>query len=435
MYFKVVLTLLIISLLYISQLQYSIAYDEAFTYFTYTDSPIVALLHYTLPNNHQLHSLFVWLSTSLMGNSIIAIRIPAFFSTILMLSMVYQQAKRFYNPNVAVVSILLLAAHPLLLQYGVQSRGYMLSILLLLLLISRINRRNLWGKHNIYIIILLCSALMITLPTMIIAIIGTVLWGMTFHHKTIYKRFVIFPAIVGVCLSVIIFYIYPLTQGWFTRFSRLFGYKNPALLLSDIFAQYVLSSPVAIVIFILLIIGIIPYTKSKRPAQLFFILAISTVLIMSLQYIVSGSLIFPRNLMFLLPIVVFVGGGFLLRVVRYQVLFIAIAFFSVANIYITIQREPTTTDLLLETVEQYTIESDFLILGCCEEYPLWYELIQRHQGYLVDSRKDFNRVIVLPFRASFDELIGKYSLENVVENCEVEDWNQFQPYVCEVNKN
>jgi hypothetical protein len=86
----ILIFLLAVPLVYIPNLTRTIRYDEAYTFLHYADSPVHALLLYTYPNNHFLDSFFVWLSTTLMGTSLIAIRFPSFAAGLLSVAMLYR---------------------------------------------------------------------------------------------------------------------------------------------------------------------------------------------------------------------------------------------------------------------------------------------------------------------------------------------------------
>ena len=61
-----------------AHLRQPMRHDEAYTYLHYARAPLsVALSDYTYPNNHLFHTLLVWISTRVFGNSEVAIRLPA----------------------------------------------------------------------------------------------------------------------------------------------------------------------------------------------------------------------------------------------------------------------------------------------------------------------------------------------------------------------
>lgn len=432
MLFKVVLTLLAISVFYIFQLGNVITYDESYTYFTYAYDPLVALIHYTRPNNHQLHSLLVWLSTNLVGSSAVAIRLPVFFAAMLSLSVVYQLAKRFYHARVAWMCLLILAIQPLFVQYALEARGYMLSMLLILLLITRVYTWQLESKKNTYSILLLCGGLLITLPTTIIAIFGILAWGMLFHDRRSYMRLVVLPAMFG-CVLGGSFYIFPLMQGWLSQFSEMFGYREPMQFLADMASDFIFIGPATTLLVGAVIVSLFFYKSSKRPFQLMFMLIGSTLCVMLAQWVVLHTLIFPRNLVFFVPIGVLVIGGFLDVVLKNSWVVFALILLSFVILSMTVQVERTQTEDLVETISQHVEENDYLVMGCCEEFPVGYELNQRGLGYLLSADRVYERVIIFPITSPLDVLVYIYSLESIIDQCDIVQWGDYEPYVCVLN--
>ncbi len=163
------LTLLLISVAaLVFRLEYiysALHHDEAYTYMAFAHSLRAALTDYHLPNNHVFHSILVFLSTQLVGNSPPVVRLPALAAGILLVPAVYALGKRHYDPWVGLGAALLVAASPALIGYSVNARGYTLVALLgvvLLLLGQRVLRD---GNRFAWMLIVLVSALgMYTLP-------------------------------------------------------------------------------------------------------------------------------------------------------------------------------------------------------------------------------------------------------------------------------
>lgn len=428
---RIILTLLIIASFYILRLDSVITYDEVYTAYVYATNPLVALLQYTLPNNHQLHSFMVWLSTTLLGDSIIAIRLPALFASMLTLSMIYRLAKRLYSENVAWLCVILLAIHPLFFQYSLLSRGYILSALLFIILIYHIKFGRLWTRSSTYVVITLCCALLITLPTMIIAIFGCLLWGVTFHNFRLYRRFVLIPAIVG-CIAGAMFYVQPLMTGAFSQFSAMFGYDSLSLFMTAFMSEYVGASLIAMVMLVLLVIAILNYRKQAKPlTHLALILLGITIAVLIVQVTVTGTTIFPRNLFFILPLfILLIGNISQLWSHKSLVYAVAIALLIIGG-FSLISTEPSITDNLISAIEANAEDSDYLVFGCCQDGPMRYELEKRESLHLIDPNKDYDRIVIFEFSTSFDEMITRYNLPaNYVTACIREQWNNFTPYVC-----
>jgi len=163
------LTLLLISVAaLVFRLEYiysALHHDEAYTYMAFAHSLRVAVTDYHLPNNHVFHSILVFLSTQLAGNTPLVVRLPALAAGILLVPAVYALGKRHYDAWVGLGAALLVAASPALIGYSVNARGYTLVALLgvvLLLLGVRVLRD---GNRFAWVLIVLVSALgMYTLP-------------------------------------------------------------------------------------------------------------------------------------------------------------------------------------------------------------------------------------------------------------------------------
>lgn len=170
--------LLLLCAYYMPHLTRTIRYDEAFTYIQYARSPLTALFVYTAPNNHLLNSLFVWISTNLIGNSVIGIRLPAFIAGMLALAYQYRLTKRlFKNDYVAFMAVFLTASMPVIADHMVNGRGYTLSVLLTLMYVDYIFSGNIaLIRSSGWTLLTLTILLVITLPTMLLLIIPLMIW-------------------------------------------------------------------------------------------------------------------------------------------------------------------------------------------------------------------------------------------------------------------
>lgn len=111
-----------------------IRYDEAFTFFEFGSSPPpYAWINYSYPNNHILHSILIWCSTFIFGESLIAIRLPAFIGGILILFLSYLLLRKLNASNGSLIAALAMIcfSHWLII-YTANARGYSLQISCLL---------------------------------------------------------------------------------------------------------------------------------------------------------------------------------------------------------------------------------------------------------------------------------------------------------------
>ena len=155
-----------------------VQYDEAFTYLRYARSPLIALFAYELPNNHLIHSFGVWLTTSLMGDSLLAIRFVSIASALLCAAQLIRLTARLSTLSAGLLAASLLAVIPMWAEMVVNARGYTLSAFLTLVFIEMIYFSGTTPSRNRTRALLgVCVLLMLTLPTMALLIAAGCLWG------------------------------------------------------------------------------------------------------------------------------------------------------------------------------------------------------------------------------------------------------------------
>jgi 4-amino-4-deoxy-L-arabinose transferase-like glycosyltransferase len=111
-----------------------VSYDEAYTYIAFVRQNWFGILSdYSLPNNHLLNSLLIKLSTSLLGNSPWAMRLPAFVAGLAAIPLIWALGKRLFTPEIALAASALVAWLPALVHYDTAARGYSLVSLFTLL--------------------------------------------------------------------------------------------------------------------------------------------------------------------------------------------------------------------------------------------------------------------------------------------------------------
>lgn len=112
-------------------------YDEAVTWFDFA-SPgwKEAATAYTTPNNHILHSLLVWLGTSLFGSDVWAIRLPALAAGTLVPVGVAWAGRRLYGARIGLLAGVVAATTPVLVEYSVNARGYSLLALAVVAMVA-----------------------------------------------------------------------------------------------------------------------------------------------------------------------------------------------------------------------------------------------------------------------------------------------------------
>jgi Dolichyl-phosphate-mannose-protein mannosyltransferase len=162
----------------LAHVRQTMRHDEAYTYLHYARAPLsVALSDYTYPNNHLFHTLLVWISTRVFGNSEVAIRLPAFVFGLLIVPATYRLALRFADRGASLLAMALAAVWPALILYSTNARGYSFitfTFVVMLLLGDEIVERDTWGR---WVALALLFALgMYTAPLMLYAGGAVLVW-------------------------------------------------------------------------------------------------------------------------------------------------------------------------------------------------------------------------------------------------------------------
>jgi len=162
----------------LAALNVPVTYDEAYTYVGFASQGLwAALSDYSLPNNHIFHTILVFFSTRLFGNSPWALRLPALLAGSALIPAIYALGKRLYSPETGLLAAALAAWLPVLIRYSTEARGYTLLglfTLLSILLAHEALRRNRWRD---WALLSLSNALgFFTLPLMLYPAGGIYLW-------------------------------------------------------------------------------------------------------------------------------------------------------------------------------------------------------------------------------------------------------------------
>ena len=156
----------LVRLVFLSQ---PIRLDEANTFLYFARSPLKFIItNYDAPNNHVLHTVFVYLVTNVLGNQPWIIRIPALIAGVLIVPATYLVAVQWYDHYSALLSAGLVASSSILIEYSTNARGYTLLCLisLILLALAFFLKQN---KNNIgwLSFVLLASLGFYTIPIML----------------------------------------------------------------------------------------------------------------------------------------------------------------------------------------------------------------------------------------------------------------------------
>lgn len=100
-------------------------FDECYTWLQYVRWPwYVAISRYDAPNNHVFYSLSARLTTTLFGDDLWAIRLPAFLAGCLLVPVVMLWARQLSSRRAAVFAGAFIACSAPLVEYSTNARGY-----------------------------------------------------------------------------------------------------------------------------------------------------------------------------------------------------------------------------------------------------------------------------------------------------------------------
>jgi len=105
-----------------------LTYDESFTFLNYVKAPLINSFIYFNPNNHFLNTLLIKLSTTFLGNSELAIRLPNLLGYLLFLIFSYLFLKKNFNKILIVPFFIIINFNPYLIEFFGLGRGYGLSM-------------------------------------------------------------------------------------------------------------------------------------------------------------------------------------------------------------------------------------------------------------------------------------------------------------------
>lgn len=109
-------------------------HDEAYSFIAFASRGLrVAISDYHLPNNHVLHTILMWLSTSLFGEAPWALRLPAYLAGVAIIPASYAAGRLAIGRATGLLAAALVAFNSYLMHYSTDGRGYTLMILLALL--------------------------------------------------------------------------------------------------------------------------------------------------------------------------------------------------------------------------------------------------------------------------------------------------------------
>lgn len=437
---QAVVLLFIVFAVYVAKINHTAGIDEVMTFFKYTRS-LPDVLLYDAPNNHFLHSILVWLSTALMGPSLIAIRIPAFMASFIALALLYRLGKCWGNHYIGLIALMLMGITHGFFTYTVDGRGYTLTILFAILLIDSMPLLGEPFSRNkgIYAF-LLSMGILLLIPSngfLLIAIIG---WQFLVAAYTRKPKLLInsAPYIIGSVLCAI-FYAAKLLTTFPDGLSREFhvGFRN----LNGFIFQSVLTlfeNPA----FSILLMGVflwgalITFLRHRTPRFIFSasVFVVSGILIL-IQWVVTDRLFFPRNFLYLLPLITIIGAIGIYSLSKFRINLIVSVLLLIGGLWgiQTLERNSHVADMLV-AFDDNALDGDVLFVGGGVYDPLYYHI--RLQGdtlrdYFVASDQS-DRFVIMPTTMEVDEIISLHELDPYIDTCTEELWNGYEMLTCSI---
>jgi hypothetical protein len=396
--------LLVVAALYILNLNRMIMYDEAYTLRHYANSPVNALLAYTLPNNHLLNSLAIWASTSIMGRSELAVRLPTMMWALLSVALIYRIARRLDGHNAGILAAAILATTLIFARYAVYARGYTLSILLTL----AITEHLLFGQdRRRYGLLLYGMAVMMVMPSNALLVGAAGLWLLWQGRRAECIALAV-GAVAGSMWYVPAWFLF-----WAGR-DVVIGQTSPGMLINELI--YLMRPTQALVL--LLMAAVLGWIS--RPASALWrwvLLAVLVPLVLTpVQYWTTGSLFFARNYLYLLPLLAIcaaIGAMVALRRQPGLSLFIALVVLQLPGI--NALSKPTLENALLEQVRA---TDETVVISCCIEEPIWYYMSQEPSERFMPVGDEFVVIVDRTF-STLESVLDLYQIEDV--SCTPED--------------
>ncbi len=166
------------SVMRLDNLDIPLGHDEAYMYSAFASRSLWHVVSdYHLPNNHVLLSIIMNLTTGLLGNHVWTLRLPTIIAGVFMVPAAYFFAKRFYSKETAILGSVLVAVFPILVQYSVLARGYVIIGLITLLLLTLADYVRVQKNRFAWLLIVILSALgFYTIPIMLFPFGALYIW-------------------------------------------------------------------------------------------------------------------------------------------------------------------------------------------------------------------------------------------------------------------
>lgn len=458
-YVSVVLILIGFTALVIPHINRAPLIDEIDTFVNFTDSWVKALFFYARPNNHLAHSLLVWISRTFIGDSLLALRFPAFAATLLSLALIYRFSKWLGGYKVGMLALLLMATTTIIADYAVNGRGYsMVNALTIVLVWQLLAIVPPFTRRDNYKLMATAFMLMLVMPATLPILFGATLWlGIALlkawrRQQNNYGQYIklIFSLLFGIGVALPFYSFAFLNLELYRTYVNNFGYFVPSSMLMELSRQVFSLSPITGIISILCIIGGIGFAMQARRwrwLQLLILFIVAAIIAGIVQFTLTGKVFYPRNYLYFVPLFAVLGGFIALRIPSRLLMIVAIVLVSVT--ILPMQRHlgaDTTVNTVREMVYEHLTESDLLVVGCCYELQMLYYTKQDPTRLLdiMDYNEDKQSVVLLGTgHASVSNLIERYRLQEFnlitsLDSCaaiNTPDWDNEQFVRCPIPNN
>lgn len=439
---QVVVLLFVVFAVYVPKINHTAGIDEIMTFFKYTRS-FSDITLYDAPNNHILHSFLVWLSTSLMGNSLIVIRLPAFLSSFLALAVLYRLGRRWGNHDIALIAVMLMSITQDFFSYTVDGRGYTLTVLFALLLIETVPMPERYMSRNKGIYAFFVSiGILLLIPSngfLIAPIVGWQCLVAFYKRKPKYLLnsipYILAVIICGAFYALQLLTTFPdgLSQEFYVGFRNLNGFiyqSAVTLFYNPVFDIFVLAA-----VFLWGVLVSLRYYHRYPQYILIACIFIGAVLLTLVQWIVTYRLFFPRNFLYLLPLIAFIGAVGIYQLSKFRLNLIVPLLLAAGGMWGILPLDQNThIAAQLAAIEEHSSDGDVLFVGAGYYDPIYYHV--RVQG---DTSRDYfmpsdetDRFVLMPTAMDVETLVSLYELEPYIDQCGEEDWNGYSVITCPI---
>jgi hypothetical protein len=157
----------------------------------------------------------------------------------------------------------------------------------------------------------------------------------------------------------------------------------------------------------------------------------TTVALTLAQWLITSKLFYARNYLFLLPYLCLVAAIGWTQVTGKLSIPLGLAMLIGCIIPFTSLGSMTEVDLLLTDIHANTQQRDGVIVGCCVEEPIAYELHRSGEDDLRYFPNKDRLFIVTTETDSLEDLLNLYGISTVASTCKPDPtWTSFVVYQC-----